>query len=540
MYSEKIHINYLTQLLLRLGITDIVVCPGARNAPLCHNFQEACFCLHPVTDERSAAFIALGIYLETKKPTAVCVTSGTAVLNTLPAIAEAYYRNIPLILISADRPEEWIGQLDGQTIPQKEALHPYATCINIKESFVESEIITSISEELKAQHPLHINIEIEEPLFVFNTPALPNVEVPHFTELTTAWEAELTQLDTVAKAINEAAFPLLVMGQQEEFAPELFENLSKCVALHSEVISNAKHSKLSNTFEKCFAAGCFPNKIPDLVIHIGGAFVGKQMKLFLRRQKDLRVIRIGIEREVPKTFGKVTHSVQAHPITFLRQLLPLIHEKDSMNQWCIEAEWCLSKMKQESAITPTTQPSLEESCICAFCETLEKHHIGALHAANSSSVRWLNAHIEGGHYPIFCNRGTNGIEGSLSTAGGHSLKSPYPVGCVIGDLSFFYDANALWNPRVRQNFIVLLLNNDGGKIFYKFDGLKKSPALKDYISAHHTTSAAGLCSAYHIHHRVISSAHDIPKAIAEHLSSDAHRPLVLELHIDAENYSALS
>lgn len=539
MYSEKVHINYLTKLLLRLGITDIVVCPGARNAPLCHNFQEARFCLHPVTDERSAAFVALGIYLETKKPTAVCVTSGTAVLNTLPAIAEAFYRNIPLILISADRPEEWIGQLDGQTIPQREALSPYAPCINIKESFVESEIVKSIADGIKAQRPLHINIEIEEPLFVFNNPFLPDVEVPHFSELTTSHETEDAQLQTVAEAINNATFPLLVMGQQEEFAPALFEKLSNYVALHSEVISNAKHSKLSDTFEKSFAAGCFPNKTPDLVIHIGGAFVGKQMKLFLRMQQDLRVIRIGIEPEAPNTFGKVTHFVQASPITFLRQLLPLLRKRDSMKEWSIEAERCMSKIRQTAAITPATYPSLEETCICTFCETLEKHHIGALHAANSSSVRWLNAHIEGGKYPIFCNRGTNGIEGSLSTAAGHSLKSPHPVGCVIGDLSFFYDANALWNPQLRQNFIVLLLNNDGGKIFYKFEGLKKSPALKDYISAHHTTSAAGLCSSYHINHQKINSATDIPKAISEHLSSDTQRPLVLELHTAAENNSAL-
>ena len=176
MYSDKPHINSLTKALLHLGITDIVVCPGARNAPLCHNFHQAGFALHPVTDERSAAFVSIGIYLETHRPTAVCVTSGTALLNTLPAVAEAYYRHIPLLIISADRPEEWIGHLDGQTLPQRNALLPYAECVNIEERTTQKTIIQQIKNLIQKQAPTHINIQIEEPLFQFTQPSLPDID----------------------------------------------------------------------------------------------------------------------------------------------------------------------------------------------------------------------------------------------------------------------------------------------------------------------------------------------------------------------------
>ena len=123
MFSSKENINILTSLLIDYGVEHIVVCPGSRNAPIVHNFNESPkFICHPVTDERSAAFVALGIANQTGEMVAVCVTSGSALLNTLPGVAEASYQNRGIIVISADRPQAWIGQLDGQTMPQPNAL----------------------------------------------------------------------------------------------------------------------------------------------------------------------------------------------------------------------------------------------------------------------------------------------------------------------------------------------------------------------------------------------------------------------------------
>ena len=140
MYCNKANANQLTALLIAHGIKDIVVCPGSRNGVLAHNFHAAPLLnAHPVTDERSAGFVALGLALATGKPAAVCVTSGSALLATLPAVSEAFYRKIPLIVISADRPPQWIGQMDGQTLPQQHALQPYADTYNIIEPQNETE-----------------------------------------------------------------------------------------------------------------------------------------------------------------------------------------------------------------------------------------------------------------------------------------------------------------------------------------------------------------------------------------------------------------
>ena len=113
MYSDKDNINILTSIMSRSGIEHIIVCPGSRNAPLVHNFNEHTkFNCHSVTDERSAGFYAIGLSQATERPVAVCVTSGTALLNLAPAVAEACYQHIPLLIISADRPVAWIDQQD--------------------------------------------------------------------------------------------------------------------------------------------------------------------------------------------------------------------------------------------------------------------------------------------------------------------------------------------------------------------------------------------------------------------------------------------
>ena len=159
---------------------------------------------------------------------------------------------------------------------------------------------------------------------------------------------------------------------------------------------------------------------------------------------------------------------------------------------------------------------------------MRAHGISALHLANSSSVRWANSRIESGRYPVFCNRGVNGIEGSLSTAAGHALATDKLVGCIIGDLSFFYDTNALWNTQLKGNLIILLLNNSKGKIFYKLGGLKDSPALEQFIAAQHQATAEGICSSYSINHKYISNYEAINQCISKHIDSRNNRPLVLE------------
>ncbi len=218
MYSNKENVNILTAHLMSHGVRHVVVCPGSRNAPLVHNFSqcEGVTC-HPVTDERSAGFIALGIAQRVDSPVAVCVTSGSALLNLLPGVAEATYQGRGIMVISADRPSAWIGQLDGQTMPQTDALGRFVgLSVSLPEPMdgegrwhcnrLVNEAFLSLSEAPHAS--VHINVPISEPLFEFTTERLPKVR----TVERVCWDDE-DVADRIMHRIKKARCPMLVMGQ---------------------------------------------------------------------------------------------------------------------------------------------------------------------------------------------------------------------------------------------------------------------------------------------------------------------------------------
>ena len=152
-----------------------------------------------------------------------------------------------------------------------------------------------------------------------------------------------------------------------------------------------------------------------------------------------------------------------------------------------------------------------------------------VHYANSSAVRLADIYAD--HY-VWCNRGVNGIEGSLSTAAGFSVACRDMVFCVIGDLSFFYDQNALWNTNLGGNFRILLLNNGGGGIFYNLKGLKDSDACEKLVAACHKTTAQGICTQNDIGYVAAHNAEELHLGIALLLTSDTKRPMMLEVFTD--------
>ena len=220
MFCNKENVNLLTALLVKYGVTDAVVCPGSRNAPIVHNLNECDrITCRPVTDERSAGFYALGMAQATHRPVVVCVTSGSALLNVMPAVAEAYYQHVPLIVVSADRPAQWIDQLDGQTLPQLDALGRFVRrAVQLPEPHNDEErwyCRRLVNEALflatcRQPAPVHINVPITEPLFTFDVEALPNVE---------RWTMMMEErrlpyaFEVFAARIAKAERPLIVIGQ---------------------------------------------------------------------------------------------------------------------------------------------------------------------------------------------------------------------------------------------------------------------------------------------------------------------------------------
>lgn len=501
MYSDKKNVNILTALLVAHGVRHAVVCPGSRNSAIVHNLNEcpdiACY---PVTDERSAGFYALGMAQVLHRPVVVCVTSGTALLNLAPAVAEAYYQHVPLVAISADRPPQWIDQLDGQTLPQHDALGRFVRkAVSLPEPHDEEGhwyCNRLVNEALIAtlqggRGPVHINVPITEPLFDYTVSELPTERKIEWT----AAEMLPATLSRVTRRFLQAKRPMLITGQPMN-------------PLFDEAVS---------------LVGDDEAYIPDFVLYIGGSIVSKRLKRFLRRAKETWVV--NETGEVNDTFMNLTHVVQgdgeavADHIRFMLVTEP----HPFVQQW----DELLGHIRQQ---TEAYQPGYSQMSAVKYFEA----HVGdaEVHYANSSAIRLANTFAQ---HPVWCNRGVNGIEGSLSTAAGFSCVTDKRVFCVIGDLSFFYDQNALWNQNLRGNLRILLLNNGKGGIFNMLKGLEQSPARDAYVAASHNTSAEGICRQNDVVYLSADGPQQQHQAIDTLLNIESTRPVLLEIFTDPED-----
>ena len=494
MYSSKTNVNILTSLLQSHGVRAAVVCPGSRNAPIVHNLNECPdITCYPVTDERSAGFYALGMVQALESPVAVCVTSGTALLNLAPAVAEAYYQERPLIVISADRPPQWIDQLDGQTLPQPDALGRFVRkAVTLPEPHdVEERWYCNrlVNEALLVQHgPVHINVPISEPLFDFNTESLP---LERKITLTTAELTDRT-LSHLVRMFLLAKRPMLISGQP------LNANLDEAVYL----------------------VGDDERYVPDLVLYTGGSMVSKRVKHFLRKAKETWVVnRWG---EVTDTFQNLTRVVQGDGDVVAD--LVRFHVEQQPHPF-VELWAALLKHVQQQR--DSFEPDYSQmAAVRALEQRAGRSGFNMFHYGNSSAIRLANIYA---HHPVFCNRGVNGIEGSLSTAAGFSCMTGDLVFCVLGDLSFFYDQNALWNQNLRGNLRILLLNNGKGGIFNMLPGLEQSPARDRLVAAEHHTTAVGICQQNGVDFRQATDLQSMHEGIGWLVETESEHPLLLEV-----------
>ena len=512
MYSNKENVNILTALLVAHGVRHAVVCPGSRNAPIVHNLNECpdirCY---PVTDERSAGFYALGMSLCLGEPVAVCVTSGSALLNLAPAVAEAYYQHVPLVAVSADRPPQWIDQLDGQTMPQPDALGRFVRkAVTLPEPHDgESRWYCNrlVNEALMERRgPVHVNVPITEPLFDFTTPVLP---VERTIELTPA-DMPPHVLSHVCRMFMQSRRPMLIVGQPWN---PLMDEAAMLVADDERYV-------------------------PDLVVYTGGSIVSKHLKHFLRKARETWVV--NATGEVTDTFQNVTRvlvgdgAVVADQIRFLLEQQP--HPHPFVSLW----DQLLTYVRQK--VEAYEPPYSQMAVVRCLENTVDDVPI---HYGNSSAIRLANIYAQ---HPVWCNRGVNGIEGSLSTAAGFSVVTDDKVVCVLGDLSFFYDQNALWNQNLRGNLRILLLNNGRGGIFYMLPGLNQSPARDKLVAAAHPATAEGICRQNDIRYIEVRDMQHLQRAMDTLLYMDSDRPVLLEAFTDAatdervmkDYYSSLS
>ena len=495
MYSDKKNILQLVALLEAHQVTKVVLCPGSRNAPLIHTLStHPSFTCYPATDERSAGFFALGLALNGGQPVAVCCTSGSALLNLHPAVAEAFYQNIPLVVISADRPAAWIGQMDGQTLPQPNVFQSLVKrSVNLPEIHTDEDewYCNRLVNEalLETNHhgkgPVHINVPISEPLFQFTTEKLPSVRVITRYQGLNIYDRDYREL---IDRMNGYGRRMIIVGQMNLiylFDKKYTKALYKHFAWLTEHLSN---QTIPGIPVKNFDAALYAmpeEKIeqmtPELLITYGGHVVSKRLKNFLRKHPPKEHWHVSPTGEVIDLYGALTTIIEMDPFEFLEKISGMIDSRTPeyprvWENYCNtipEPEFAYSEM----AAIGNLIKKLPEQC--------------ALHLANSSTIRYAQLYALPPTVEVCCNRGTSGIEGSLSTAIGYAAASSKLNFIVIGDLSFFYDMNALWLSSIRPNVRILLLNNGGGGIFHTLPGLDMSGTSHKFVTAVHQTSAKG-------------------------------------------------
>ena len=537
MYSNKDNVNILTSLLVAHGIRHAVVCPGSRNAPITHNLVVCpdidCY---SVTDERSAGFYALGLSQATNRPVAVCVTSGTALLNLLPAVAEAAYQYVPIIVISADRPPQWIDQLDGQTLPQGDALGRFVRkTVTLTEPHNDEEhwyCNRLVNEALLAtrQHgggPVNINVPLSEPLYEFTVEALPEERAIFMAPA----RNDKRLLRECAENLLMSERPMVVVGQsmRDDLSAEEFAGLHKDVVILNETLSIGRACH----FDELLSTGHISKSmLPDFVLYLGGELVSKRMKQFLRQlPADARVWAVSKDGKVRDTFMSMCGLMEGHPADVLDDLAELTVGVQPRSSRDFVEQWNDMLVRIDEAIDSFTPDYSQMAAIKMLEASIETGDEAVTHYGNSSAVRLANVFSK--HF-VYCYHHYSPMVDYYSTAAGFSLVHEGSVFCVLGDLSFFYDANALWPQCLHSNLRVLLLNNGGGGIFEKFEGLRESPARESFVMARHQTTAEGLCRSFNVGYRAAHNMSELEEGIAWLTdSADVNCPRVLEIITDS-------
>ena len=512
--SAKKSVVDLVDLLYLKGVRHFIISPGSRNAPITIAAnRHGGFKMHCIVDERSAAFFALGIAQQTHNLVVICCTSGTAALNYAPAIAEAYYQKIPLLILTADRPKEWIDQMDGQTIRQLNIYQNY-----IKASF---EFPTEPSNEEELWHcnriaseaieraiypefgPVHINIPFREPLY--NVSEYPDERNVHsFSTIQTQLELSTNESSLLIQQWQKANKILIVTGlmHTDEQLNDILATLSKQqkVAILTETTSNVfgdgfnrSIDRLINTIE---GDENINDYFPDLLITIGGPVVSKKIKSFLRKNKQQKHWHINASNDYVDTYKNLTKIIPVQPSIALK----LFVNENLLNTINYRDLW-LSLDKKLTALFKDYMQTVDFSDLWVTQEVL--HHTpknSYLHLANSTAVRYSNLFNTCSDRFLKCysNRGTSGIDGTVSTAVGAAIVSNTTNTLITGDLSFLYDSNALWIKPFPQNLKIVVINNGGGSIFRIIDGPASTPELEQFFEAKHDISLEYLCKTFGI------------------------------------------
>jgi len=553
----------VVQLCKAKGIVHIIISPGSRNAPLTIGFtNNPYFKCYSIVDERCAAFFALGIAQQLQQPTAVVCTSGSALLNYYPAVAEAFYSDVPLVVLSADRPKHLIGVGDGQTINQKNVfenhiLYSANLKLNLDEKveaeeevpifknlenklekllhlkqgiqdYNEAEINKAINIAFSKNGPVHVNIPFDEPLYNMVDELTVNPKIIPVENHNL--QIEPSVLNDCVNDWNSASKKMVLVGVNQ---PNIIEQrwldiLAKdnSVIVFTETTSNLHHDVFFPSIDKIIAPlkdEDFKNQQPDILLTFGGLIVSKKIKAFLRKHKPKQHWHIDLNK-ANDTFFSLNRFIETTPNCFFSKFLPEIKMKASH----YKVDWEAIKTQRQNKHN-TYLNAIGFSDLKAFeimLSAIPNHTI--LQLGNSSTVRYVQLFDLNKTLEVFCNRGTSGIDGSTSTAVGCAVASTKQTTLISGDLSFIYDSNALWNNYIPNNFRIIVINNKGGGIFRILPGHKNTENFDMYFETKHSLTAEHLCKMYGFEYSKVSNASDL-KSSLNSFYTESNQPKLLEI-----------
>ncbi|AFK05314.1 2-succinyl-5-enolpyruvyl-6-hydroxy-3-cyclohexene -1-carboxylatesynthase [Emticicia oligotrophica DSM 17448] len=549
-------IHNIAEILAQKNVKTAILCPGSRSAALTISLVR-----HPeiqtysISDERSAAFIGLGMAQQTGDTVALICTSGTAAYNFAPAVAEAYFQEIPLLVMTADRPAEWIHQYDGQTIYQREIYGKHVKkAFELPSDYTHSDSVWQIERvvneavnlsQIFPKGPVHINVPIREPFyptemekieFDRNVRIIKHAHVEkklsnefwcNFKEI---WESIDNKLIIVGHQHSSKRLNIVLEKFVEELGvpvvADIISNVNSIEPVLSDVFLSSKNENLKNNLK------------PDLLITIGKSVISKNLKIFIRNNKPKFHFHIQENGDLIDPFQTLTDKVEVSPEYFFEQLfedLDIQNFKNGDEEIDFEflQQWCNTNERAKKKLNSFIE-NLEYSefkVIKSIIDKLPENSI--FHLANSMVVRYANLiGIEKGkNIEIFANRGTSGIDGSLSSAIGVALKTNKIVTCLIGDMSFFYDRNGFWNTYLPDNLRVIVINNHGGNIFRIIDGPNKQPEVKEYFETIQSSSAKYICEEANVFYHQVNDEESLLSTL-NFLHQKSERPILIEVEID--------
>jgi len=540
-FSNKPLSQTVTQLCLAKGITHIVISPGSRNAPLIIGFTEhPDFKNYSIVDERCAAFFALGLAQQLQKPVAVVCTSGSALLNYFPAVAEAFYSDIPLVVLSADRPEDLVEIGDGQTIQQEQVYGKHSLyAANCREGqkhqvFNETEINIALNTAIELRGPVHINIPFSEPLY--HTADDLSVRPQHVpARKKTPEKIEGDAFEDFLETWNSSAKKMVLVGvlNPNSIEEKQIQALAadKSVLVLTETTSNLHHPNFIPAIDQLISS-LSENELealqPDVLLTFGGMVVSKRIKAFLRKFQPKTHWHIDSKKAYDTFFALDVHC-KTMPNYFLKTLYSKARpvKSEYKKQWLDIRKHRLSKHEDYLAEIPFSDFKVFSIVFQALPKAIQ------LQLANSASIRYAQLFELDPSFQVFCNRGTSGIDGSTSTAIGAAVASSKQTVFITGDLSFFYDSNALWNDFIPNNFRIIIVNNSGGGIFRILPGDKQSDNFKTYFETKHQLTAVQMCDMYELEYTSASSEREVSSALQDFFQ-ESERPRVLEIFTPSE------